>query len=55
MERTTITKWMELLSIILCNPVPEEVNRCDPSERDQLPWWKVKKWAIHTMYRIFER
>ncbi|XP_025407718.1 importin-7 isoform X2 [Sipha flava] len=55
MEKTTFTKWMEILSIVLCNPVPEEVNHCEPSERDQLPWWKVKKWALHTMYRIFER
>lgn len=55
MERTTFTKWMQVLSVVLCNPVPEEVNSCEPSERDQLPWWKVKKWALHTMYRIFER
>lgn len=55
MERTTFTKWMQILSLVLCNPVPEEVNRCEPCERDQLPWWKVKKWALHTMYRIFER
>ncbi|XP_022160682.1 importin-7 isoform X3 [Myzus persicae] len=55
MERNTFTKWMELLSIIACNPVPEEVSRCEHSEIDQLPWWKIKKWALHTMYRIFER
>ncbi|XP_060875593.1 importin-7 isoform X2 [Metopolophium dirhodum] len=55
MERNTFTKWMELLSIIACNPVPEEVSRFEHSEIDQLPWWKIKKWALHTMYRIFER
>ncbi|XP_015370689.1 PREDICTED: importin-7 isoform X2 [Diuraphis noxia] len=55
MERNTFTKWMELLSIIACNPVPEEVSRLEHSEIDQLPWWKIKKWALHTMYRIFER
>ncbi|XP_060853016.1 importin-7 [Rhopalosiphum padi] len=55
MERTTFTKWMELLSIIACSPVPEEVNRLEHSEIDQLPWWKIKKWTFHTMYRIFER
>ncbi|XP_050524127.1 importin-7 [Daktulosphaira vitifoliae] len=55
MERTTFTKWMEIMSVVLCNPVPEEVNRYEISEREQLPWWKVKKWALHTLYRIFER
>lgn len=55
MEKNIFTKWMELLIIVLCSPVPEEANRCEPSERDQLPWWKVKKWVLHTMYRIFER
>ncbi|XP_001946207.1 importin-7 isoform X2 [Acyrthosiphon pisum] len=55
MERNTFTKWMELLTIIACSPVPEEVSRCEHGEIDQLPWWKIKKWALHTMYRIFER
>lgn len=55
MEKTTFTKWMELLSMVLCNPVPAEADRCDIIERDQLPWWKVKKWTLHIMYRIFER
>jgi len=55
MEINTFTKWMELLSIIACNPVPEEVSRLEHSEIDQLPWWKIKKWALHTMCRIFER
>lgn len=55
MEKTTFTKWMELLSVVVCNPVPEEVNRYEPSERDQLPWWKIKKWGLHIMHRIFER
>jgi len=55
MERNTFTKWMQLLSVIACNPVPEEVSRFEHSEIDQLPWWKIKKWALHTMYRIFER
>ncbi|KAL5234872.1 hypothetical protein ACI65C_002282 [Semiaphis heraclei] len=55
MERNTFTKWMELLSIITCNPVPEEVSRLEHSEINQLPWWKIKKWALHSMYRIFER
>ncbi|CAH1736251.1 importin-7 isoform X1 [Aphis gossypii] len=54
MERTSFTKWMELLSIIACNPIPEEVSRLE-HDVDQLPWWKIKKWAFHTMYRIFER
>ncbi|KAL4091262.1 hypothetical protein QTP88_025979 [Uroleucon formosanum] len=55
MDRNTFTKWMELLSVIVCNPVPEEVSRFEHSDIDQLPWWKIKKWALHVMYRIFER
>ncbi|VVC45335.1 Armadillo-type fold,Armadillo-like helical,Importin-beta, N-terminal domain [Cinara cedri] len=49
MERTTFTKWMELLSVVLCNPIPVV------SANDQALWWKAKKWALHSIYRIFER
>lgn len=49
MERNTFTKWMELLSMVLLNAIPVT------NENDQLTWWKAKKWALHTMYRIFER
>ncbi|XP_032527964.1 importin-7 [Danaus plexippus] len=49
------TKWMEVLRSVMEQPVPEHTLQVDEDERMELPWWKCKKWAVHTLYRLFER
>lgn len=36
-------------------PVPDHTLEVDEEERMELAWWKCKKWAVHTLYRLFER
>lgn len=36
-------------------PVPPAALQPDEDERPDLPWWKCKKWALHILYRMFER
>ncbi|CAF4749218.1 unnamed protein product [Pieris macdunnoughi] len=54
-KETTFTKWMEVLRSVMERPVPVQTLEVEEEERLQLPWWKCKKWAIHTLYRLFER
>nr|XP_034824409.1 importin-7-like [Maniola hyperantus] len=49
------TKWMEVLRSVMEQPVPEHTLQVEEDERMELPWWKCKKWAMHTLYRLFER
>ncbi|VVC86128.1 unnamed protein product [Leptidea sinapis] len=49
------TKWMEILRSVMERPVPDHTLQVDEDERIELPWWKCKKWAVHTLYRLFER
>lgn len=49
------TKWMEILRSVMEQPIPEQTNQVEEDERMELPWWKCKKWAIHSLYRLFER
>lgn len=49
------TKWMEVLRSAMEQPVPEHTLQVEEDERMELPWWKCKKWAVHTLYRLFER
>ncbi|KAJ6221341.1 hypothetical protein RDWZM_007153 [Blomia tropicalis] len=49
------TQWMEIIRQVLDREVPPEVNNVDIEERYELCWYKCKKWAIHTLVRIFER
>ncbi|XP_068617369.1 importin-7 [Battus philenor] len=53
--KEVFTKWMEVLRSIMERPVPEHTLQVDEDDRVELPWWKCKKWAVHTLYRIFER
>lgn len=46
---------MEVLRSVMEQPVPEHTLEVDEDERMELPWWKCKKWAVHTLYRLFER
>ncbi|XP_013147479.1 PREDICTED: importin-7 isoform X1 [Papilio polytes] len=53
--KEVFTKWMEVFRAIMERPVPEHTLQVDEEERLELPWWKCKKWAVHILYRIFER
>ncbi|XP_063677673.1 importin-7-like [Bolinopsis microptera] len=49
-------RLIQNLQAIMSRPVPKEVT--DIHDKDELPnvvWWKLKKWAMHLMTRIFER
>uniref|UniRef100_S4PBC1 Importin-7 n=4 Tax=Pararge aegeria TaxID=116150 RepID=S4PBC1_9NEOP len=46
---------MEVLRSVMEQPVPEHTLLVEEDERMELPWWKCKKWAVHTLYRLFER
>lgn len=49
------SQWMEIVRAITDRPVPEQASQVEEDERHELPWWKCKKWAMHIMYRMFER
>ncbi|KAL4717791.1 hypothetical protein ACJJTC_000940 [Scirpophaga incertulas] len=53
--KEVFTKWMEVLRAVMEQPIPESTLHVDEDERVELPWWKCKKWAVHTLYRLFER
>ncbi|XP_076030766.1 importin-7 msk isoform X2 [Oratosquilla oratoria] len=55
LDREHFTQWMEAVRQIGDRPVPEQTLQVDEDERPALPWWKVKKWALHILARIFER
>jgi len=48
-------QWMEVLRQISESDVPSHTLQVDEEERPQLIWWKRKKWALHTLTRLFER
>ena len=33
----------------------KHVEQIDREERQELSWWKIKKWAIRILNRIFDR
>ena len=49
------SNWMEVLRVITESDVPDHTLQVDEEERPQLIWWKRKKWALHTLTRLFER
>lgn len=49
------TSWMEVCQQVAGRAVPPAAIMPDEDERADLPWWKCKKWALHTLYRMFER
>jgi len=48
-------QWMEVLRQITESEVPAHTLQVEEEERPQLMWWKRKKWALHTLTRLFER
>ncbi|XP_062170456.1 importin beta-like SAD2 [Alnus glutinosa] len=47
--------WMILFLNILERPVPSEGQPTDPELRKSWGWWKVKKWTIHILNRLYTR
>ncbi|XP_075230091.1 importin-7 msk [Lycorma delicatula] len=54
-SKEVFSQWMEVVRAIADQQVPEQTNTVDEEERVDLPWWKCKKWALHILYRMFER
>eukprot|EP01135_Chromosphaera_perkinsii_P012403 Nk52_evm14s2657 gene=Nk52_evmTU14s2657 len=51
-------KWMEILLTIVDRKVPDYVaTTCNNDEEEMAnsPWWKVKKWALHILHRVYSR
>ena len=53
--KEVFSNWMEVLRVITESDVPDYTLQVDEEERPQLIWWKRKKWALHTLTRLFER
>ncbi|XP_020106837.1 importin beta-like SAD2 isoform X2 [Ananas comosus] len=47
--------WMVLFLNMLERPVPVEGQPVDPEVRKSWGWWKVKKWTIHILNRLYTR
>ncbi|XP_023881797.2 importin beta-like SAD2 isoform X2 [Quercus suber] len=47
--------WMILFLNMLESPVPLEGQPADPELRKSWGWWKVKKWTIHILNRLYTR
>ncbi|XP_023549155.1 importin beta-like SAD2 isoform X1 [Cucurbita pepo subsp. pepo] len=47
--------WMMLFLNILERPVPLEGQPADPELRKSWGWWKVKKWTVHILNRLYTR
>lgn len=47
--------WMVLFLNVLERPVPLEGQPVDPELRKTWGWWKVKKWTVHILNRLYTR
>ncbi|XP_065865475.1 importin beta-like SAD2 [Euphorbia lathyris] len=47
--------WMVLFLNVLERPVPNEGQPVDPELRKSWGWWKVKKWTVHILNRLYTR
>lgn len=54
--------WFDILTLALKKPLPEASTGLEPRDqpvdvdaRNAWPWWKVKKWAVQIMSRLFSR
>ncbi|XP_068142883.1 importin-7 [Drosophila tropicalis] len=52
--KEVFSQWMEVCRQIADRPVPD-CSHLEDDERTEFPHWKVKKWALHIMVRMFER
>nr|XP_017226651.1 PREDICTED: importin beta-like SAD2 isoform X2 [Daucus carota subsp. sativus] len=54
-ESNAFNAWMVLFLNILERPVPLEGQPADPELRKSWGWWKVKKWTVHILNRLYTR
>jgi hypothetical protein len=54
-SREIFGNWMEILRRVAELDVPAHTLQVDEEDRPELIWWKRKKWALHTLTRLFER
>lgn len=54
-SKEAFAQWMEVCRQVVERAVPPAALQPDEDERPDLPWWKCKKWALHILYRMFER
>ncbi len=58
----SLQPWFGIFQITLAKPLPEASTGLEPrnqptsvDERNAWPWWKVKKWSVQIMSRLFSR
>ncbi|KAK7295628.1 hypothetical protein RJT34_18539 [Clitoria ternatea] len=54
-DQNIFNAWMMLFLNILERPVPSEGQPADPENRKTWGWWKVKKWTVHILNRLYTR
>jgi len=54
--------WFDIIQAIMNKSLPEATTGLEPrnqpvlvEQRNNWPWWKVKKWAVQIMTRLFSR
>ncbi|GMI96070.1 enhanced miRNA activity 1, SUPER SENSITIVE TO ABA AND DROUGHT2, UNARMED 9 [Hibiscus trionum] len=55
LDPNVFNAWMMLFLNILERPVPLEGQPVDPELRKSWGWWKVKKWTVHILNRLYTR
>jgi len=55
LTKEVFTAWMEAIRQIIERAIPAEAEAVDEDERCELACWKLKKWAVHILSRLFER
>ncbi|GMI64407.1 enhanced miRNA activity 1, SUPER SENSITIVE TO ABA AND DROUGHT2, UNARMED 9 [Hibiscus trionum] len=55
LDPNAFNAWMMLFLNVLERPVPLEGQPVDPELRKSWGWWKVKKWIVHILNRLYTR
>lgn len=57
-----VNGWMQLFEVVLKKPLPEGSSGAEPKgqptaveDRNEWPWWKLKKWTLQVLHRFFSR
>ncbi|XP_043721911.1 importin beta-like SAD2 isoform X2 [Telopea speciosissima] len=55
LDSNVFNAWMMLFLNVLERPVPLEGQPTDPDLRKSWGWWKLKKWTVHILNRLYTR
>ncbi|XVF37748.1 hypothetical protein REPUB_Repub20aG0036800 [Reevesia pubescens] len=55
LDPNVFNAWMMLFLNVLERAVPVEGQPVDPEFRKSWGWWKVKKWTVHILNRLYTR